>query len=215
MIKIVRPLDAAAWGAALLTLVLVAFPGAAASLPFLKPLPALLWAFTLVAARAPGWPLMTAALILSAVGDFLLAEGSFLTGAASFAVVQVLYALRFWGTALRNRTLGSSAWGATAAYAGYAALLLIFAWPRVGDLAPVMAVYAVLLVVMAGGAAASGRGWLLTLGAGLFFLSDSLILAFRAWPLGTPLCEWAILVPYFVAQGLIALDQRRPAVSGA
>lgn len=209
MKNVVSLLDGAAAVAVAATLVLVVFPDSAPALPWLKALPATLWAVSLAVVRAPGWPLMVPALALSAVADGLLATGTqFVAGAAVFAVVQILYSVRFWGLALR-RGLHRGTWLGPLVYGTALAVLLAATGGHLGPLAPAMAAYGLLVTVAASGATAAGRGWVLILGTGLFFFSDAAILCLRVWPLAAPASEWLILVPYWAGQYLIVRDQRR------
>ena len=177
------------------------------SLPWLKATPALCWALSFLMVRGQGWPFMALALIAAAAGDWLLGHANlFVFGAAAFAVMQILYGAWFWVLALRSRLPRWRLVAAPLFYGLVSSLLLFFCATRVGDLALPMAAYAMVLTFMASGSAL--RGGVLAGGGALFFLSDSLILIFQAWPPSSP-SDWAILIPYYIGQALIVRAIRR------
>lgn len=207
-----RLLDVGALAVAGVTLILVAVPAAGPLLPWLKATPALGWALSLALTRAPAWPLMALALVLAGGGDWLLADGRWpVFGAGAFAAMQILYAVRFWGLAFRRPEPRNGLAVTLVALAVVTAVVVGQLWPRLGPQAPAMAVYAGLLTLAAAGGAAAGRGPGLTAGALLFYLSDAMILAVRAFGLEGPWGEWIVLFPYWAGQFLIVRDQRRTA----
>jgi uncharacterized membrane protein YhhN len=201
--------DIVAWLTALAALFLLADPAASKVLPWIKATPALCWALSFLAARTPGWFLMAPALAAAALGDFFLGQGnSVIAGSAAFGVMQILYAICFWTLTARGPGFHRGTAIAPLVYAALTGLVLAFCLPLVGDLALPMAVYGLLLAFMASGSATARPGGILALGGALFFLSDALILIFRAWPVSFP-TDWVILVPYYLGQGLIVRALRR------
>ena len=197
-------LDAAAGLAAVAALALLLVPSAAPFLPWIKALPALIWSVSFLAGRGPGRALPTTALGFAAMGDFLLAEaGQFVFGVAAFAVFQSLFAVRFWTEAKHRPTPRRGLLAAPLVYGAVTVAVLAACLPQVGDLAVPMVLYGGLLTAMASGYAASGRGRILAWGGALFYLSDALILWFRAWP-APFFTDWMILIPYYLGIFLIA-----------
>lgn len=150
--------------------------------------------------------LLALALLLSSLGDVLLARGLnfFLAGLAAFLCAHLVYIVLF----VRRRQSAA----APSAQFSFPALLLVYglafgAWltPSLGALR--MPVFCYIAVIVAMGAAASRAGyrspWALA-GALLFLISDSLLGAGRfktPIPLGAPL----VWITYYAGQCAITL----------
>jgi uncharacterized membrane protein YhhN len=191
---------------------------AAAGLPALravtKPLPALLLALAAYRSKAP--LAFALGLVFAAAGDELLlrdGDAAFMAGMAAFAAMHVSYVAAFARLGDGAGLLHRAPWlalGYAAAAIGMDAVL----WPHAGRFAPPIAVYSVLLAVMAASALnAAGRlqnvraAVLLAGGALVFMGSDTLLAFAKFWP-GFPLAgvpaELAIVGSYFIAQIAIA-----------
>ena len=200
-------LDIAAWLVALTALALSAAPPTP-YLPFIKALPALIWGLSFLLVRNRGWALMAPALAAAAVGDELLASGGAVVfGVFAFAIMQLFYAVRFWSLARTRPHPRTGTFAAPLVYAVLAALLCLVCLPRLGALALPVIPYCLLLTAMASGSFAAGQGWRLAAGGALFFVSDSLILVFMAYPVSFN-TDALILVPYYLSQGLIVWTLR-------
>lgn len=149
-------------------------------------------------------PLVTAGLALGALGDLFLSrpgERAFLAGMAAFAVGHLAYAWAFWqGTAPPLLP----------ALAVVALALSTEVWlaPHAGPMRGPVRAYAVVIALMALSVLTLGlRAPLLTLGAGLFLLSDVLLaldlftLAGRPSP--RPWLKRAVWACYWTGQALI------------
>jgi uncharacterized membrane protein YhhN len=200
--------DWTAWLAVAATLILVFVPQAGPVLPWIKALPALAWGVSFLAVRTSGWGLMAPALGAAALGDFLLAGNSTIAGAAAFAVMQVIYIVRFWTLVWKRPRPRRGLFSAPLIYATLTGVILLTGLVHAHTLALPIVFYSLLLAAMASGSAAAGLGWTLAWGGALFFLSDSLILFFGLWPMPFN-TDWAVLAPYYLGQALIVRATRR------
>lgn len=122
--------------------------------------------------------LMTAALLLSATGDVLLALGNrfFVYGLGAFLLAHICYAALFvlyWPRPFRAR---ADQWALVAAVLLYAGALGWRVWPGLGAMKwPVVAYIVVITLMVAAAALAGFVTQLVVLGAVLFLISDSLI----------------------------------------
>ena len=175
----------------------------------LKPVPVL-------ALAAWCWPadggrdrLVPAALVVSAVGDVLLAVDRFLAGVAVFLLAHLLYTAAFLLRTRRPRPLRALpflAWGA-AVYVPIA--------PVLGGLVVPVAVYVIAICVMMWRAAAAvGRtgeprreDWWALAGAVLFAASDTL-LALHRFVTPWPDVPYAVMVLYWAGQAGLARSVR-------
>ncbi|MEI6680532.1 MAG: lysoplasmalogenase [Spirochaetales bacterium] len=175
-----------------------------------KALPALVLAASWFVLHQPGWKLMGPALVFAAGGDFLLSlSGLFVPGMGSFAVMQLLYLVRFWGVGLARPKPRRGLVTYPVVFAVITAAVMAVFLPHMGDLAIPMALYGVLLATMTVGGSFASRDWQLRVGVLLFFVSDGLILAFRVWKDPTDLHTWAIMITYYVGQVLITRGARK------
>jgi len=148
--------------------------------------------------------LLAAALVLSALGDFFLAleeQGKFFVlGLGSFLLAHVVYVIGF------IPYLGAPSMEALVAMAacGGAATTLVFRlWPRLGSMrVPVLAYFAVIMVMVFCALSMPQASVALGLGAVIFALSDSLI-AVRKFMRPFAGVNEAIWLTYIVAQFMI------------
>jgi uncharacterized membrane protein YhhN len=148
--------------------------------------------------------LLAAALFLSALGDFFLAleeQGKFFVlGLGSFLLAHVVYVIGF------IPYLGApsmEALVAMAACGGAATTLVIRLWPKLGSMRmPVLAYFAVIMVMVVCALSVPQASVALGLGAVTFALSDSLI-AVRKFMRPFAGVNEAIWVTYIIAQFLI------------
>lgn len=174
----------------------------------IKTVPLLAFAGSAALAGAP--PFLTAALFLSALGDFALSrrgDAAFLYGLSAFALAHLLYVLAFLG--LSEAPL----WTAFAAQPLLALGLALFAlsselWliPHVGGLKWPVRAY-ILVIAAMGWAALTLPLGLVTLGAGAFIASDMFLAIGRFrmtgdHPLAGP-TGWAVWTLYIAGQALI------------
>lgn len=166
-------------------------------------------------------PLLCLALVLSACGDYALAmtppareAGMAFFGSAHIAYI-VLFALAMARFGLRKDGLIL-----TAALAAFGAAMFLWLRPGLGDMALPVTAYLGVILIMAALAALVNGPRLITLGAILFVVSDSLIAA--GWFRGLEV-QWgrfdlhgaAIWITYYLAQASIAVGvvrMKRPAV---
>jgi uncharacterized membrane protein YhhN len=182
-----------------------------------KPL-AMLLAIAWVATRGRGRfdGALLAALALCLAGDvFLMFEGFFIPGLASFLAAHLCYLVLF-----RQGMRWFPSPRALAATLAIAALLYAVLFPHLGPVLRVaVAAYALAIAAMA--AQAIGRAAVLrdaasigvAVGAGLFMLSDA-ILAINLFATAIPLAPLCILATYYAAQVLI-VHYARPAAGAA
>ena len=175
-----------------------------------KTLPLACFALAAILSGAPAW--LSAALLLSALGDFALSRPSqqaFLYGLASFALAHVLYALLFLSLS------GQPLWSAFAVAPGPALAFVVLAlstemWlaPHTGSLRWPVRVYIVLIGAMMLAALTLPAPYrLVTLGAAAFVLSD-LVLAVQRFRLGPDSslhrpAGWLLWALYISGQGAI------------
>jgi uncharacterized membrane protein YhhN len=170
-----------------------------------KPLPALLLAVW-VAWRGHDLAgrLVTAGLVLSAVGDAVLELRHFLPGLVAFLLAHMAYVAGFVASDSRPallRALPFAAWGA-------GALLLL--WPGLGAMAvPVVAYVTVIATMMWRAAARVGgrtppRAAWIGLGGSMAFAASDTILAFDRFSSPIPGASWPIMVLYWLGQWGIA-----------
>ncbi|WP_043320585.1 lysoplasmalogenase [Microbulbifer sp. HZ11] len=178
------------------------------------PITALCW-LAAGALRGATRTLTLAALILSAIGDVLLAvpfDNHFVFGLGAFLLAQLTYA----GNFLRNPRLDSRRFALRGAAIVLAALLLARqVLPGAGELGLPVVLYIVAIVFMALSAAAHRSGSsLLFAGAVTFMVSDALI-ALNRFVDPIPLAGTWIMLTYYGAQallvtGLIRAELARP-----
>jgi uncharacterized membrane protein YhhN len=147
---------------------------------------------------------LSAALALSALGDFFLALKDqahfFVPGLASFLAAHFVYFLAFLPHASRP---GSTALVVIIAALGAAGLLLARIAPRLGRLRlPVFAYFAVIMTMVAAALSIREASWILGAGAVVFALSDSLI-AIRKFQAPFPFINEAVWITYIAAQFMI------------
>lgn len=156
-------------------------------------------------------PLLTLALVLSACGDYALATtppareaGMAFFGAAHLAYI-VLFILAIFRSGLRKDGLLL-----VAALAAFGLAMFLWLQPGLGDMAAPVSAYLGVILIMAGLAALMNGPRVITLGALLFVISDSLIAA--GWFRGMA-ADWgrfdlhgaAIWASYYLAQACIAV----------
>jgi uncharacterized membrane protein YhhN len=166
------------------------------------PILILAWTAWTQAARDWRWPL-TAALLLSALGDLLLdldgLRGDlFIAGLGSFLLAQLCYAGLFW----RHRSSDARRWWLVLAYLPVAGLLASQILPGVGDLVLPVGGYLLAISAMVTGAALTDRPLLLLAGAVSFAISDT-VLAFDRFLHPVPAAGILIMGTYYLGQGLI------------
>jgi uncharacterized membrane protein YhhN len=175
-----------------------------------KPLPILLLAVLAWREAAPGWRRpMVLALLLSALGDVLLAlnwllGGFFVAGLASFLVAQLAYARCFWGHAAPT---SARRWLA----ASWIPVALLLAWvilPVAGSLAWPVGLYLLAITAMVTGAAVTDRSLWLFAGAACFAFSDATIAVDR-FVVPVRADALVIMASYYLAQWLICVSALR------
>ena len=169
----------------------------------------------LIAIAMHGPALLIAALILSAIGDFLLAlesEKSFQAGLGSFLLAQIiliaLFVSQFGESGMQ---WAAEPWRmalALAASAHSAALMTVLVRRLPQSLTAQVCAYGIVITIMALAALAYAPQ-LALLGAALFYVSDTLI-AYERFLLKTevnqhPLISPLVWVTYYMAQALITL----------
>jgi uncharacterized membrane protein YhhN len=168
----------------------------------------------LIAIAMHGPVLLIAALVLSAIGDFLLAlesEKSFQAGLGSFLLAQIvliaLFATHFGSDMLWTAQPWRMAVG-IAATVHSAALIWVLVRRLPSNLTAQVGAYGVVITFMALAALAFAPGLAVT-GAALFYVSDTLI-AFERFLLKTEVNQHPVISPlvwitYYLAQALIML----------
>jgi uncharacterized membrane protein YhhN len=184
---------------------------------FIADMPGMAIAKTLGIALLAGYaafsraPLLVAALVVSACGDFALALNppAREAGILFFAAAHLIYIAVF---ALALITRGWRTDGLVLAVALAAFGVAMYSWlrPNLGELAGPVSAYFVIIVLMAALSALLNAPRLITLGAVLFVISDSLIAAgwFRGFEVragGFDLVGAAIWTTYYLAQAGIAV----------
>ncbi|SMH40248.1 lysoplasmalogenase [Maritimibacter sp. HL-12] len=176
----------------------------------LKTVPLLALALAAGGVGAP--PLLVAALLFSAAGDFALSRpgrAAFLYGLAAFALAHLVYVLVFSELSQRPPSeafaLSPLVASALVAFGLSAELWLV---PHVGRLAWPVRIYVALIVAMGLAALTLPLG-VLALGAGLFIASDTL-LALRMFRMDAQdsrrrAASWAVWGLYIAGQALIAV----------
>ena len=147
--------------------------------------------------------LLLGAIGLSWGGDALLnlpGDLGFVVGLASFLLAHVTYVVLF----LRLPASGSRLPAWTVAYAAWYLAFLALLQPHLGGLLVAVALYGLVLGVMA--AIAGGLGGLIAVGGALFVVSDSVLALGRFLP-GYEFAphDLVVMSTYLAAQGLIAL----------
>ena len=200
-----RPLHLLGIIAALFVLGTLPFLQGNPVLPWFKALPALLWALSCLVHSGPGRLWGAIALGFSAMADHLLARSdAFLPGVVAFCLVQLVLSYRFWSLALVRPRPRRGFFTIPLVLAGVYSAVILFTWQGLGTLAVPYALYGILLTATVSGAWICGGGWVLAWGAGIFFLSDTLILVRELAHWDLVIGEWVVLVPYYLAQGLLA-----------
>lgn len=178
----------------------------------LKPIPVLCVLAWLWPLRGADARRLRLGLVLSVLGDVLLAEALdlFIAGLAAFLLAHVAYVAAFVG---RTRALHLLRLAPIAVF-GWS----VYGWlaPNLGELRGPVLAYVIVICAMMWRAAAQvgerpgeeGRAWAGLAGAIAFALSDTLIAVnrFIAWSLGV---ELLLMVLYWVAQVLIASSVAR------
>ena len=168
----------------------------------------------LIAIAMHGPALLIAALILSAVGDFLLAlenENSFQAGLGSFLLAQIILVGLFSSHFGSDMLWAAEPWRiylAIAAAAHSAVLIWILVRRLPPNLTAQIGAYGVVITFMALAALAFAPH-MAVMGAALFYVSDTLI-AYERFLLKTevnqhPLISPLVWVTYYLAQTLIML----------
>jgi uncharacterized membrane protein YhhN len=182
-----------------------------------KTLPIILLAALAWRMAAPGWRLsLTAALLCSAAGDFLLDLNAFLgdffvAGLGSFLLAQLLYAQQFW----RHRSPAPARRWLAMAYLPVAGVLAWLVLPAAGALALPVGVYLLAITAMVTGAAVADRPLWLFAGALSFAVSDGMIALGKFHIIEVPHGSLAIMVTYYLAQWLIWHGATSPAPRAA
>ncbi|QEO10204.1 lysoplasmalogenase [Protaetiibacter larvae] len=148
--------------------------------------------------------LLFTALGLSWLGDITLAD--FVVGLSFFLVAHLAYIVLFHLAFHRN-----ASWWSLGLVFWFAGLMLAL-WPSLGALAPVVAVYGVVLGLMA---AFSTRGNTFTMIGGTLFVASDSLLAFRLFtPLfQTPPEDTLIMAFYLAAQLFLVIGVLRTATA--
>lgn len=175
---------------------------------------ALVWTVRSPSSRTLSRPVVMAlvGLGLGWVGDVaLMVEGQtwFLAGLGAFLLAHVAYIVLF------VRYLGHGRVRAAAlAYLLWFACLMVLLWPHLGGMLVPVLVYGVVIGAMA--VTATRCGWIITSGAAVFLLSDSLLAVNRFVPdAGLWQPDVLIMLSYIAGQGLIVLGVARAAVAAA
>jgi uncharacterized membrane protein YhhN len=183
----------------------------------LKPVPVLALALWVAArSREPLGRLVTAGLLLSALGDVVLETGRFLPGLVAFLTAHVAYVVGFVSDERRLRP------GLLVPFAAWSAGAYALLRPGLGEMALPVAVYVALITVMMWRAAArvGGAGTPLlnarlgALGAVAFGASDTLV-AFGRFRQPIPYGELTIMLLYWLGQLGIAASAALPRVKRA
>lgn len=174
----------------------------------LKALPILLLgAYAAKVGRGRVRGILIAALAMSALGDVLLAlDGLFLPGLGAFLVAQLCYAGLFFSQAERSPRGWMWAIGVVMLVASVGAGIL----PLAGEMALPVGGYMLAISTMAIGAGfrRDPEFWWVGLGALVFVASDSLI-AVNTFVQPFGLADLAVMVTYYVAQGLMVFGVLR------
>lgn len=176
------------------------WPGA-----FVKILPILLLAYGSWRHAPRYWRgALTTALLLSALGDFLLAVNGitgklFAAGLGSFLLAQLVYAQLFW----RHRSADGRRWLLVAVYLPVAAAMAWVIVPAAGELAPAVAIYLLAITAMVTGAAVADRPVALLFAGGLSFAFSDTVIAVNKFVTPVPSAGVIIMLSYYAAQWLI------------
>lgn len=167
---------------------------------FIKALP-IWWLAAVVVANAafPGRWVLLGALLMSSLGDVLLAFDLFVYGLSAFLLAQLIYAFLF-GQAARWRP---ERLGWLLYLMLWALCMVALIQPQLGELA--IPVYAYLIAIMLMGSLAlmsDYRLWPGFAGAAIFILSDSLI-ALGLFQAPLPAHGWWVMITYYLAQWLL------------
>lgn len=157
--------------------------------------------------------LMTAALLLSATGDVLLAvefSGSFTFGLGAFLCAQLLYTTVF----IRRRQRWVKRVPLLLGLVVFYSLMVIYLLPRTGELLLPVTLYMTVITVMGATAVVyRGSSWVM-LGALCFMVSDTVIALNKFW-LTFELADMVIMNTYYLAQLMIVwgvLQTQRKAI---
>ena len=151
-------------------------------------------------------PLLSLALALSALGDFMGASGELLLQIGAFAAAQVSYLLLI-ARRVPKRSVGQVALAAALPVAlCVVAILVILPAIGAGAVKVGVVIYALLIGTMATIAALT-KSWRVRMGAMLFMLSD-FTLAYAIFVFSPPLLLSGSLVLYFAGQLLLWLGLR-------
>ncbi|MCB9234045.1 MAG: lysoplasmalogenase [Bacteroidia bacterium] len=175
----------------------------------IKALPALtLGAWALTSLQGKHRWLLVVAMIFSAGGDIALAmvpkgkEDFFIVGLGSFLIAHIFYIILF---NLDRKYQPNRLWAALGV-GGFAIVMAILLFPKLGPLQIPVMVYLTVIATMGISAAFNLKGGiLLVLGAMVFMLSDATI-AINKFMLAEPIpaLQYVIIVTYFGAQYMIA-----------
>lgn len=156
-------------------------------------------------------PLLALALTLSACGDYALAltPPAREAGMAFFGAAHLVY-IGLFTLAIAHLGWRKDGLILTVALAGFAAAMFLWLRPGLGDMAGPVSAYLLVIVVMAALAALVNGPRLITIGALLFVISDSLIAAgwFRGLAVQAGAFDLhgaAIWSTYYLAQACIAV----------
>ncbi len=170
---------------------------------FWKTLPVAIMA--LFVAVFGGW-LLTLALALSAIGDYLLSrdEDKFTIGLVSFLSAHLIYIWLFW-----QMIEAASFGGGQAAMVTYTVVYGAYLWPRAGEHRIAVLAYIFVITIMVASALMLPAGYMLVVFGSLSFaLSDS-VLALEMFVITKQETRVAlskiVWVTYIVAQGLLVI----------
>jgi len=166
----------------------------------------------LAAMLAPLPVLVIAALGACTVGDWYLSmegEKAFHTGLGAFLAGHLLYIVYFAGFVDPAMMLTRDAALLALILAGLVAMVLLRLWPFLMEMKVPVAVYALIMAIMAFSARLAAPGTLVLAGIALFMLSDILLAQDKFTPLtNTPArraLPWLVWIFYSAGQTLIVL----------
>jgi uncharacterized membrane protein YhhN len=178
--------------------------------------------FVLVTSQTSNHLILLLALLLSLAGDVLLAipaEASFLRGLSAFLAAHIIYTILF----LKNRLTYGNTSGLRIRISALlwiaVGLVMFLTYPKLGEMLIPVAVYSVVLTLMATTALMSRFPIkMLGLGAILFIISDSFLGAetFLNFTLGSPYIVWTTyyLAQLFITLSVMLYDDRRTHFGG-
>lgn len=153
-------------------------------------------------------------LIFSCIGDaYLVADGFFIHGIASFAIAQTLYIFLFQGHTLLSLSPTYTELLTAMAVLLVSVTIYLYLLPKLSHiLAMFLAVYCLLISFMLWSSLSqvlqsySSRTVMGAVGAGMFYTSD-LLLGVRLWRINLPFGRQLVMITYYAAQILIFSSQ--------